>query len=25
LSFDLTTCKFKEHEVEKEFDATTDF
>ena len=25
LSFDLTTCKFKEHEVEKEFDATNDF
>ena len=25
LSFDLSTCKFKEHEVEKEFNATTDF
>ena len=25
LDYDLSTCKFKEHEVEKEFNATTDF
>jgi twinkle protein len=25
LSFDLSTCQFKEHDVEAEFEATTDF
>jgi twinkle protein len=25
LTYDLSTCRFTEHEAEREFDATTDF